>query len=85
MIWRGCEMAQHIITISDEADGISIRLESKGPQDSMAGITAQALIAWTKTAIPAAAKKATLRGTCTCDGCKAMRALAEAETSPTIH
>lgn len=78
-------MAKHIITISDEGGGIAIRLESEGPQGSMAGITAQALIAWADTAIPAAAKKATLLGTCTCDACKAARGLAEAETSPTIH
>ncbi len=78
-------MAKHIITISDEGHGIAIRLESEGPQDSMAGITAKALLAWANTAIPAAAKKATLGGACTCDGCKAARALAEVETSPTIH
>lgn len=78
-------MAQHTITISDEDNGLSIRVEGTGPmEDTLSGTLAKALVSVAKDAVIKASQA--VKGECPCPRCRARReATDEASADDTKH
>lgn len=82
-------MAKHTITILDEDNGVSIRMEGQGGHNTTAGIMAKTLSNLIPKLMVEAAKKAAELGNCPCPKCAAKRAATaktdSTDSKPTLH